>query len=118
MSLLNTLTFGLAGKVLNKVVRDKASEETLITADSQSVSEARDHDIATGQGGGKFVNALRGSVRPIGGHLAQGILFFNILAPRFGAKLIVLSQAEYYLLGVIITFFYGGRYYEKKRKGL
>jgi hypothetical protein len=108
---------GLGGKIADKIARDKAPETIVLKHSSDDLESARQHDIQTGTGSGPLFSGLRSSVRIIGGHFSQGILFFNILAPHFNMERIVLTDAEYILLGTIITFFYGGRIHEIIRKG-
>lgn len=67
----------------------------------------------------RYVTGLvRGLFRPLVGFAAIGsFIWSQFLAPYWGYKQIVLDSYATGIVGLIVTFYYGGRTLEKIRKG-
>jgi hypothetical protein len=101
------------------VYADKHKEKLL-----EDVEGARDHEYRMAFSEPLIVRLiaglLRASLRPIIGYLTMGSYStVKFLMPLIKEQPVVLSQYDYGLLFVIVTFYFGGRTIEKvmRRKG-
>ena len=67
------------------------------------------------------VRVWNGCIRPGGATLALGVFFFNILASNLARwtsipfERVPLTEAEYYIISIIIVFYFGGRFLQKQK---
>ena len=127
---LGNLAGGAAKNVLDRVWPPKMSEKERVEMwlkelnvsqmDAESARQMFMVEMQT-QRQPWLVRLWNGCIRPFGATLALGVFFFNILAPNLSAwlefplKRIPLSQEEFWIIGAIIFFYFGGRLLQKQK---
>ncbi len=112
----------LIDKFADKLIRTKVSESEqldFIASDSDSARSLQQGiQIITVSWLASLISALRHGIRIFGGYFAQGIVFFNIIIGNSkylqdaGFVRVELTDGEYKLILLIITYFYGSRFIE------
>jgi hypothetical protein len=104
-------------KVMDKVLEEGSDLNKSILDD---LAGARQHEVDLAKMEPPLVryvtSLLRGIFRPvIGFGILGSFAFSRFIAPYFGAMQIQLTQWDYTIVGLIVTFYFGGRTIEKIR---
>jgi hypothetical protein len=101
--------------VMDKMLQKGTNENDAILKDVQG---AREHEIRLAEmepTAVRFITSLlRGIFRPvIGFGILGSFTYARFLAPFFNQKRLTFDQSDYVIIGIVITFYFGGRTLEK-----